>query len=237
MKMPGTVSARVAVVDDDDSVRCALGDYLSRNGYAVELAADGQALDRLMALQPVDLVVLDLMLPGEDGLSICRRLLQSGTPVLMLSALGSAMDRVVGLETGADDYLAKPFEPRELLARLRAILRREGRTRPSPPRRAIVFDGWRLEPEEQRLFDPDGEPLALTAGEFALLEAFAAHPGRLLSRDRLLDLTRGPVAESFDRAVDLAVSRLRRKLAGRGADGLIETVRGRGYRFHGGRGR
>jgi two-component system OmpR family response regulator len=183
---------RILVVDDDQSIADALCDYLSRHGFEVRAASGGVAMDAALAEAPADLIVLDLMMPGEDGLSICRRLRPGGPPVLMLSAMGEITDRVVGLELGADDYLAKPFDPRELLARIRAVQRRR---------------------------------------EMSLLRAFAEHPRRILSRNQLLDLARGPTAESFDRAVDLQVSRLRRRLDDRGGGELIETVRGEGYRF------
>jgi len=217
------------VVDDDASVRDALSDYLGRNGFSV-IAADGaQALDRLLDTVIADLVILDLMMPGEDGLSICRRLATQGPPVLMLSAMGETVDRIVGLEIGAADYLAKPFEPRELLARIRAVLRR--RAPIMAQRSTIIFEGWTLDPFERLLWDQNGLLVTLTVGEHRLLCAFLERPLRLLTRDQLMDLARGETAEAFDRSIDLAVSRLRRKLGGSGA--LIETVRGEGYRFVG----
>jgi two-component system, OmpR family, response regulator len=220
----------IIVVDDDESVRDAAADYLRHHGYRVRTAANGETLDRALDDAPADLVILDLMMPGEDGLSICRRLAREGPPVLMISALGGTTDRVVGLELGASDYLPKPFDPRELLARVRAVLRRRA---PDGAGAGTVwlFDGWRFEPEAGRLHDPERQPVALTSGEMILLRAFLERPGLLLSRDRLIELTRGADAEPFDRAVDLAVSRLRRKLAAGGGRGMIETVRGLGYRF------
>lgn len=223
----------ILVVDDDASIREALFEYLSRHGYSVRLARDASEMDRLLAQRGAGLVVLDLMMPGEDGLSICRRLSSAGQPILMVSALGTSADRVVGLEVGADDYLAKPFEPRELLARVRALLRRGGAHAASLPEAAVtfVFAGWHFQGAERLLRDPDNVAVSLTPLEYALLQAFVERSGRLLSRDALMQLTHGPDAEPFDRSVDLSVSRLRRKLARPGQIELIETVRGEGYRF------
>ncbi len=222
-------AARLLVVDDDASVREALCDYLARHGFEVRGAEDAVAMDAALAEAPVDLLVLDLMMPGEDGLAVCRRLRGAAPPVLMLSAMGETTDRIVGLEVGADDYLAKPFEPRELLARIRAVLRR--RETPAGETATLLFAGLRLNWSERRLDDAAGRAVPLTPGELGLLHVLAQRAGRLLSRDQLLELARGPDAEPFDRAVDLQVSRIRRKLAAHGADGLIETVRGEGYRF------
>jgi two-component system OmpR family response regulator len=222
---------RILVVDDDASILDALCDYLGRHGFSVRGASGGAEMDRALAGAPADLVVLDLMMPGEDGLSICRRLRPDGPPVLMLSAMGETTDRIVGLEIGADDYLAKPFEPRELLARVRAILRRRSGPAGEPAGKALVFAGWRLDLFERSLTDPEGRAVALTSGETALLKVLAERPQRVLSRDQLLELVQGPDAEAFDRAVDLQISRLRRKLEPGGGAGLIETIRGEGYRF------
>jgi two-component system OmpR family response regulator len=225
----------IIVVDDDQSVRDALIGYLSRHDFNARPADGGAALDRALAEAPADLIILDLMMPEEDGLSICRRLAGKGPPILMLTAMGETPDRIVGLELGAADYIAKPFEPRELLARIRAVLRtyQSGSVLESGEQqgRVLVFAGWRLSPDQRSLTDPAGRAIALTAGEFSLLQAMAERPGRLLSRDMLLQLTRGPDAEPFDRAIDLSVSRLRRKLTEGGGKDLIETVRGEGYRF------
>lgn len=221
---------RIVVVDDDTSIREALAEYLGNHGYAVRTAHGAAACDRLLAEAPADLLVIDVMMPGEDGLSLCRRLAPTGTPILMLSALDGVTDRVVGLEVGAWDYLAKPFEPRELLARVRALLRRPRREAPSDSG-ALAFAGWWFSPDERRLRDPKGRPVLLSEGEHALLAAFVRRPGRVLSRDTLLDVARGLDAASYDRAIDIAVSRLRRKLAEADAAPLIETVRGAGYRF------
>ena len=221
---------RIVVVDDDTSIRDALADYLGDQGYAVATASGAAACDRLLAEAPADLLIIDVMMPGEDGLSLCRRLAPTGTPILMLSALDGVTDRVVGLEVGAWDYLAKPFEPRELLARVRALLRRP-RAQAATGGAAVGFAGWWFSPDERRLRDPQGRPVLLSEGEHALLAAFVRRPGRVLSRDTLLDVARGLDAASYDRAIDIAVSRLRRKLAEGDAAPLIETVRGAGYRF------
>ena len=223
----------VLVVDDDASIRDAIAEFLGSQGYAVRTASNAASCERTQAIAPADLIVLDVMMPGEDGLSLCRRLAPAGTPILMLSALDDVTDRIVGLEVGAWDYLTKPFEPRELLARVRALLRRPVADRTDSGRTdsGVTFAGWRLDGEARRLRDPSGRILALTEGEHALLAAFASRPGRILTRDVLLDLARGLDAASYDRAIDIAVSRLRRKLAEADPAPLIETVRGVGYRF------
>ncbi|MGE0043959.1 MAG: response regulator [Vicinamibacterales bacterium] len=222
----------ILIVEDDPSVRDALADYLGRHGYRVRTAPDTPEMDRLLAAARPDLIVMDIMLPGEDGLSACRRLGPDAPPILILSALGDTTDRIVGLELGAADYLAKPFEPRELLARVRAVLRRGSEPAAQPGGSAVVeFAGWRLDIDERRLLDADGVLVPLTPGDVELLRAFVERPGRLLSRQQLMDLTRGDQADRFDRAVDLSVSRLRRKLARVCNGGPIETVRGGGYRF------
>ena len=228
--MTASVVSTILVVEDDPSVRDAICEFLSQHGFAVSVADGGPAADRFLAEQTYDLVILDLMLPGEDGLSICRRLTADGVPVLMASALGSTDDRITGLDQGASDYLAKPFEPRELPARVKAVIRRNGANRDAPAR-SYLFCGLRYDPADALLSDTKGNLIALTAGELRLLDAFLHRPGRLLNRDVLLDLTHGDDAGPFDRAVDLAVSRLRRKLVRAGATQAIETVRGLGYRF------
>jgi two-component system, OmpR family, response regulator len=217
------------VVDDDHSVRDALCEYLSNQGFAVRGAVDAREMDRQLSEAPADLIVLDLMLPGEDGLSICRRLAREGQAVLMLSALGSTVDRVVGLELGASDYLAKPFDPRELLARVRAVLRRGVAPEAAAQTRRLVFENWVLDVDNRLLLSPEGETIGLTARDHRLLRIFLDRPRRLLSRDQLLDLLDEHGADAFDRTIDLAVSRLRRKLGS--AAGFIETVRGEGYRL------
>jgi two-component system, OmpR family, response regulator len=223
----------VLVVDDDPSVRTAVADFLSSQGYAVLLAEDGPSMRRIIDEEDVSIVLLDVMLPGEDGLSLAREL--RGRPdigVIMLSARGSESDRVAGLEMGADDYLPKPASPRELLARVRAVLRRYNDTAIQPaPGHGYTFDGWTLDPVRRLLRNPEGVLISLSEGEFELLLAFVENPGTVLSRDQLLELARGEQSEAFDRAIDVQVSRLRRKLA-RCLDGeAIRTVRGEGYLF------
>ncbi len=232
-----TPSPHLLVVDDDREIRQLVKRFLERHGYRVETAADGRAMDAALAAGRFDLVVLDLMLPGEDGLSLCRRLRQtSAVPVIMLTALGDDADRIVGLEMGADDYLPKPFNPRELLARIRAVLRRT-QTADAPAAEptaaadeAFRFAGWTLDPARRELRDPEGLLVALTAGEYGLLLALVERPQRVLSRDQLLDLTRGREAGPFDRSVDVQLGRLRRKIeTDPKAPELIKTVRGGGY--------
>ncbi|MHA0317328.1 response regulator [Sphingomonas melonis] len=232
MESAAIAPSTILVVDDDASIRDAIADFLGGHGYAVRTARNAAACDHELAQAPVDLIVLDVMMPGEDGLSLCRRLAPAGTAILMLSALDAVTDRIVGLEVGAWDYLTKPFEPRELLARVRALLRRPGAERADPNTNdGVSFAGWWLDMEQRRLRDPAGRPLALSEGEHALLAAFVRRPGRILTRDALLDLARGLDAASYDRAIDIAVSRLRRKLGDADPAPLIETVRGVGYRF------
>ncbi len=231
---PGT-TGRIIVVDDDPGIRDVVSEFLSRHDFDVATAADAAELNRLMnAGPPPDLVVLDLMLPGEDGLQICRRLSgQNGPAVVMLSAMGEETDRIVGLELGADDYLPKPCNPRELLARVRAVLRRRGeRPDPASPLGArCEFSGWRLDMVRRELRTPDGVIVNLSGGEFSLLRAFVEHPQRVLTRDQLLDFARGPDSDAYDRAVDVQISRLRRKLDDGGGSELIRTIRNEGYIF------
>ena len=227
-------SAHLLIVDDDREIRSLLSDFLARHGYRVDAAADGRAMARLLEVGAYDLIVLDLMLPGDDGLTLCRRLCETTQiPIIMLTALAEETERIIGLEMGADDYLVKPFSPRELLARIKAVLRRTGGR---PTRRdgdsLLCFDGWRMDIGKRELYSPDGVLMPLTAGEFDLLVAFAQHPQRVLGREQLLDLTRGRAAGAFDRAVDVQLSRLRRKIeADPAAPRLIKTVRGGGYQF------
>ncbi len=228
-----TPSARILVVDDDPGIRDVLSEFLSRHGYVVDTAADARGMDAALREGAPDLVVLDLMLPGEDGLSICKRLSgAAGPPVIMLSAMGEDTDRIIGLELGADDYLPKPCNPRELLARVKAVLRR--RREPSGPATlgpSVEFDGWRLDLVRRELTSPTGVVVNLSSGEFNLLRIFVERPERVLTRDQLLDLARGPMSDAFDRAIDVQISRLRRKLDdGTGRD-VIRTVRGEGYMF------
>lgn len=218
----------VLLVDDDPEIRQLIGDFLAQHGFRIAAAANGAEMDRRIGAERPALIVLDLMLPGEDGLAICRRLATTRIPVIMLSALGEETDRVVGLELGADDYLPKPCRPRELLARIRAVLRRHEGAEPSGAA-LYRFAGWSFDPRRRELSSPEGVAVALSSGEFRLLSAFLERPLRVLSRDQLLDLARGPSADVFDRAIDVQVSRLRKKLADRGGGDLIVTVRSEGY--------
>jgi len=221
---------RILVVDDDPGIREVLTDYLSQHGYEAEGAASAAEMDRAIAAQTPDMIVLDLMMPGEDGLSVIRRMHgKGGPPIVMLSAMGEDTDRIIGLELGADDYLAKPCNPRELLARVRAVLRRPREAASSGP--ALSFAGWRLDLLRRELQRPDGGAVTLSAGEFALLRAFAEAPRRVLSREQLLDRARTADADVFDRAIDVQISRLRKKLDDGSGLELIQTLRGEGYMF------
>jgi len=224
----------VLVVDDDREVRTLLSKFLAQHGFRVSVAADGRQMDKALALGQVDLIVLDVMMPGEDGLAICRRLRKdNAVPILMLTASAEETDRIVGLEIGADDYMAKPFNPRELVARIRAVLRRSHATAtPTRARGQWRFEGWRLDAPRRELHRPDGVLVNLSGGEFDLLLAFVEHPQRVLTRDLLLDLARGRVASPYDRSIDVQVSRLRRKIEADPANPiLIKTVRTGGYIF------
>ncbi|MGZ6014878.1 MAG: response regulator [Phenylobacterium sp.] len=225
---------QLLVVEDDASLSEEIGQYLSDCGYQVHLAADAWAMDRTLQANPIDLIILDVMLPGEDGLSICRRLSDAGgPPMLMISGKAEQLDRVLGLELGADDYLPKPFGPRELLARVRAILRRQASAAAREPRHAggWRFAGFQFDTTRAQLKAPDGASVLLTSGEIALLNAFLLSPRRVLSREALLEQARGDEADVFDRAIDVQISRLRRKLHGSSDQDLIKTVRGAGYVF------
>ncbi len=223
----------VLIVDDDREIRDLLSRFLTKHGMRVTAARDGTEMARALAERGIDLVVLDVMLPGEDGLALCRRLRgESALPVIMLTAMGEETDRIVGLEMGADDYLAKPFNPRELLARIKAVLRRAHAlpAQASPAGERLRFEGWTLEVAGRRLLAPDGTEVSLSTGEYDLLYAFLTHPRRVLSRDQLLDLARGRAAAPFDRSIDIQVMRLRRKIEADPKDPrLIKTVRGGGY--------
>lgn len=228
-RTPDTV-AHLLVVDDDAGIRVLLAERLGAYGYRVTTASGVAEMERVLARGGVDLVVLDVMMPGEDGLSACRRLVQSGgPPVIILSALGDEQDRIVGLEIGADHYLAKPCSPRELLAHIRALLRRQ-RAPEVETRRGFHFAGWRMDIESHELFDPEGVLVHLSDGEFAVLRVFVENPRRVLTRERLLHAARGPDSDAFDRAIDVQVSRLRRKLRADESD-MIRTVRNEGYLF------
>jgi DNA-binding response OmpR family regulator len=222
----------ILVVDDDPKLRDLLAQYLGREGFRVRTANDGNAMDVLIAESPPDLVVLDLMLPGEDGLSIARRL-RGGTdiPVIILSARGDEVDRIVGLEVGADDYLAKPFSPRELLARIRAVLRRQRIPAVPDETKTVGFGDFTLDLEAQRLLR-HGREVELTAGDFALLEVLVTHPNRVMSRDQLVDRIKGYERSPYDRSIDVRVTRLRKKIEADPTNPVfLRTVWGRGYMF------
>lgn len=228
--------AHILVVDDDVEVRQLIARFLRENGYRTSIARDGREMRELVAATAVDLVVLDLMLPGVSGLDLCRELrAASAVPIIMLTAKGEETDRIVGLELGADDYIPKPFNPRELLARIRAVLRRaEGKfAAPSATGgRLATFAGYTLDMQRREVTSPDRAVIDLSGGEYDLLLAFIERPNRVLSRDHLLELSRNRSAEPFDRSIDVQVSRLRRKLdTGDRAPALIKTVRGAGYIF------
>jgi two-component system OmpR family response regulator len=226
----------ILVVDDDREIRSLVAHLLRKHGFRVTDAADGREMMEALDGGRFDLVVLDLMMPGEDGLTLCRRVrTTSSLPIIMLTAMGEDTDRIVGLEMGADDYLPKPFNPRELLARIRAVLRRTGGEAPEMQEEnggIRVFEGWSLDLAKRELRAPDGTLVPLTAGEYDLLAVIVERPGRVLSRDQLLDLTRGRDAVPFDRSVDVQISRLRRKLEPDPKEPqIIKTVRGGGYVF------
>ena len=233
---PDRSQGRILVVDDDPALRELLHAYLSDTGFAVDLAGDGTQMRAAIARDTPDAIVLDLMLPGEDGLALTRELrAHSNVPILMLSARGEEIDRVVGLEVGADDYLAKPFSPRELLARLRALLRRAHAV-PAPAAElapeGVRFGPFLLDPAARRLFC-DGVEVELSGAEFDLLKVLVERPNRVLSRDVLLDLLKGYERDPFDRTVDIRVGRLRRKIEPDPANPVyVRTVRGEGYLFN-----
>jgi two-component system, OmpR family, response regulator len=226
----------IVFVEDDPEIRSLVARFLSQNGYRVTVAEDGREMDRAMGASRVDLLILDLMLPREDGLSLCRRVRASGhLPIIMLTARGSEIERVVGLEMGADDYLTKPFSTHELLARVRALLRRTAtvsRVTSGAARSTFAFAGWTLDLGARRLQSPEGSRVPLTSGEYELLVAFCEHPQLVLTREQLLDLTHGQSPSAFDRSIDIQVSRLRRKIEKDPKDpALIQTVRSGGYIF------
>jgi two-component system OmpR family response regulator len=223
---------RLLLVDDEAALREPLAEYLSRQGFAVTQAANAAEARTLLRRELPELVLLDIMMPGEDGLSLCRHLAEAhAIPTILLTAKGEAMDRIVGLEIGADDYVVKPFEPRELVARIRSVLRRSGRTDPAlDEEEQFEFDGWQLDPLKRRLTDRDGVLVSISSAEFRLLMAFLEHPRQVLDRDRLLDMVQGREAHLFDRAIDNQISRLRRKIEADSRNPtLIQTVWGGGY--------
>lgn len=229
----------ILIVDDDREIRELVGNYLKKNGLRTTVVADGRQMRAFLESTPVDLIVLDIMMPGDDGLLLCRELRagkHKATPVLMLTARSDETDRIIGLEMGADDYLVKPFAARELLARISAVLRR---TRMLPPNlvvtesgRLLAFGRWRLDTSARHLLDEDGTMVALSGAEYRLLRVFLDHPQRVLNRDQLLNLTQGRDADLFDRSIDLLVSRLRQRLLDDAREpAYIKTVRSEGYVF------
>lgn len=229
-------NTHILVVDDHSEIRDLLKRFLEQHGLRVSCARDGKEMKRLLEEREFDLLVLDLMMPGEDGLTLCRELrVKSNLPIIMLTAMGEETDRIIGLEMGADDYLAKPFNPRELLARIKAVMRRtQAETQPAAETltRDLRFDRWLLDINRRELVDEDGVGLSLSTAEFDLLKVFLERPQRVLSRDQLLDLARGREAVAFDRAIDTLVSRLRRKLERDPKNPeLIKTIWGGGYMF------
>jgi two-component system, OmpR family, response regulator len=226
----------ILVVDDQREICDVVQDYLSGEGYRVSTAHDGTGMRRVMAQSPVDLIILDLMLPGEDGLTLARSLRDgSNVAIIILTGRGETVDRIIGLEMGADDYLPKPFHLRELLARVKSVLRRvSGRAAERAPvqRSKVRFAGWSLDLSSRELFSPSGREVRLTTGEFDLLAAFVNNANQVLTRDRLLDLARDREAGPFDRTIDVQVGRLRRKLEDDPQrPSIIKTVRGTGYIF------
>jgi two-component system OmpR family response regulator len=230
-----TASAqRILVVDDDPEIRKLLARYIESQGFRVVLASSCRELRDRLATHQIDLIVLDVMLPDGSGLDLCRdlRAERSRVPIILLTALKEDVDRIIGLEIGADDYLGKPFNPRELLARVKAVLRRRAEALPAQSEaRVYRFEGFTADPQTRRVTDPKGGAIELTGAEFDLLRTFLERPGRVLSRDQLLDLTRGRDGDVLDRSIDVLVSRLRRKLADGGASRLFKTVRNGGYQL------
>lgn len=225
----------ILLVEDDPEISQMVADVLTENGFAASCASSASEMDDILERKPVDLVVLDVMLPGEDGFSICRRLRNSSSiPIIMLTARRADVDRIVGLEIGADDYVTKPFNSRELVARIRALLRRthSGPAVYGKPARPLEFDGWRIDLVSRQLHDPDGVQVALTSVEFDLLSAFCRKPGQILSREQLIELTHGGTSGPIERSVDVHISRIRQKIEPDPKDPrTIKTVRLAGYVF------
>lgn len=227
-------ATHVVVVDDNNDIRDLVREYLEQQGYKVSAAESGVALRRVLERQTVDLIILDVMMPGEDGISLCKEIRSSGNiPIIFLTAMADDTDRIIGLELGADDYLVKPFNPRELLARIRAVLRRTTSTTPARTlldRRIVRIDHWKLDLGRQEIVGDDGVGIPLSAAEFRLLKVFVERPGLILSREQLLDLTAGRTAELFDRSIDNQVSRLRKKIEENPKNPtIIKTHWGGGY--------
>lgn len=223
----------ILIVDDDQEIRELLESYLKKNGYAVQALEDGsRLLQQLQSEPPIDLIVLDLMMPGDDGFSLCRQVrVESQVPIIMLTASAEDTDRIVGLEMGADDYIAKPFNPRELLARIKAVLRRSGPIDAAAAKgRFLQFADWRLDTVNRDLIDGAGVVMPLSGADYNLLLLFLEHPNQVLSRDDLLGITRGREASPYDRSIDVQLSRLRQRLGEDAKDPhIIKTVRGAGY--------
>jgi two-component system OmpR family response regulator len=230
-----TDTPNILIVEDDQQTRNLIARYLREHSFSVAMVSNGREMDRYLVERRVDLIVLDLMLPGEDGLSLCRRLrVNSAVPIIILTAKGEDLDRILGLEMGADDYLPKPFNPRELLARINAVLRRQaggpnGAQGSTSTR--LRFQGWMIDFRLRELRDPEGAQVPLTSAEFDLLQAFCERPGRILTRDSLLNMTRSRPAGQFGRSIDVLVSRLRRKLDRIEGTSIIKTIRTGGYIF------
>jgi two-component system OmpR family response regulator len=223
----------ILIIDDDQEIRTLLAEYLERNGFRVSTLPDGRGLWRMLDEHPIDLIVLDLMMPGTDGLTLCRSLREkSALPVLILSARGEDIDRILGLESGADDYLPKPFHPRELLARVKAIMKRTERDVSEPEVAAYRFEGHELDMIRRVLVRADGQEVELSGAEFEILEILLGRPNRVLSRDLLVELTQRREAAAYDRSIDVRVSRLRAALGDNSREArLIKTVYGEGYVF------
>jgi two-component system OmpR family response regulator len=233
------LDTRILIVDDDEGIRSLVSSFLGKHGFQTDTAGDPAEMRQKLAGEDYDLIVLDVMMPGEDGLSALRKLqANGGPPVIMLSAVGTDIDKIVGLEMGAEDYMAKPCNPRELLARIRTVLRRRaarnGQTdKPVEPANSnlLHFAGWKVDLLARLLSDPDDQLVTLSDGEFRLLRTFIEHPRRVLTRDQLLDYARGSDSDHYDRAIDVQISRLRRKLSAGSNTELIRTVRNEGYMF------
>lgn len=232
------IRSHILIVDDDEGITTLLREYLARFGIEAHAAGNGTVMREQLAVHHIDLVVMDLMLPGEDGLTLAREVRQrSQIPIIMLTARSNSYDRVLGLESGADDYMSKPFEPRELVARINTVLRRAGTLNDGASALTrsdvIRFDGWELHREDRCVTSPAGLVVALSNAEFRLLSTFLSMPRRLFSRDQLMEQARGRSMDSFERSIDLLVSRLRQKLAGDSSESsMIKTIRGAGYMFN-----
>lgn len=233
--MTAPANIHVLIVDDDHRIRAMLARFLADHGLRVSQASDGRQMFAICEDSRIDVIVLDIMMPGEDGLSLCRRMrAQSAVPIILLTAMTGDTDRIIGLEIGADDYVVKPFNPRELLARIRAVTRRLGASSINAKRAVTCYEfgGWQLNASRRTLTSPDKTLTELTSGEFDLLLAFLEHPQRVLSRDQLLDLAHGRANQAYDRSIDVQISRLRRKIEADPQDPIfIKTIRNEGYFF------